>query len=219
MRAGWALLAAAMIAWGTAQVIWTISAVVLGHTPSTPSISDVGYLAAIPLEVAAILAFPFTAARTSALLRVLLDGLLIATSMFLISYLLVLQQVIQVGDTGRFALAINISYPVGDVLTCAVVFLALSRAGRGLRLPLSILGAAFVAVAVSDSNLAYRMANDTYASGTWLDTGWVFGCLLVAAAAALSDPAAALTPEDSRNRRPGRGSHPRPAADHRDRRD
>jgi signal transduction histidine kinase len=187
MRGGWALLGAAMLAWGTGQAIWSVKEVFLRIPIPVPSISDIGYLAAIPLEVAAVLTFPVIAGQLSALLRTLLDGLLIATSLFLISLVLVLQQVIQVGDGSSLGLALNLAYPVGDVATCGVVFLALSRAGRGLRIPMAILGAAFAVIALSDSYFAYATAAGFYASGAWPDTGWVLGYLLVALAAATSD--------------------------------
>ena len=187
VRAGWALLGAGMLAWGLGQAIWTVEEVFLRVAIPSPSISDLGYLAAIPLEVAAVLTFPVIAGRMSALLRMLLDGLLIATSLFLISLVLVLQHVIQVSDGSSLGLALNLAYPVGDVATCGVVFLALSRAGRGLRLPMALLGAAFAVIALSDSFFAYATAAGFYASGAWPDTGWVLGYLLVALAAGVSD--------------------------------
>jgi signal transduction histidine kinase len=196
VRAGWALLGAGMLAWALGQAIWTVEEVILRIAIPSPSISDLCYLAAIPLEVAAVLTFPFTPGRFRAVVRMLLDGLLIATSIFLVSYLVVLQQVIQASHASNVGLALNLAYPVGDVATCGVVFLALSRAGRLLRLPMSILGAAFVVIAVSDSFFAYASAAGFYASGAWLDTGWVVGYLLVALAAAVSDPEAAFAASD-----------------------
>jgi signal transduction histidine kinase len=196
VRAGWALLGAGVLAWGLGQAIWTVEEVILRIAIPSPSISDLGYLAAIPLEVAAVLTFPFTPGRFRAVVRMLLDGLLIATSIFLVSYLLVLQQVIQAGHSSNLGLALNLAYPVGDVATCAVVFLALSRAGRRLRLPMAILGAAFVVIAVSDSFFAYAIVAGSYASGAWLDSGWVLGYLLVAVAATVADPEAAVTASD-----------------------
>jgi signal transduction histidine kinase len=187
VRGGWALLGAAMLAWGMGQAIWSVEEVFLHISIPSPSISDIGYLAAIPLEVAAVLTFPVIAGRMSALLRTLLDGLLIATSLFLISLVVVLQHVIQVSDGSNLGLALNLAYPVGDVATCGVVFLALSRAGRGLRLPMAILGAAFAVIALSDSFFAYSTAAGFYASGAWPDTGWVLGYVLVAIAAGVSD--------------------------------
>ena len=193
VRAGWALLALAMLAWGLGQVVWSVREVILRESLQGPSVSDIGYLAAIPLEVAAVLTFPVTPGRFPAVVRMLLDGLLIATSLFLISFLIVLQQVVAASHASNQGLALILAYPVGDVATCAVVFLALSRVGRGLGLPLAILGAAFLVVAVSDSFFAYATAAGSYASGAWLDTGWVLGYLLVAVAAAFSDPQASAT--------------------------
>ena len=46
-----------------------------------PSLADAGYLTALPLLVAGVLAFPTAPMRATARLRTLLDGLLIAASL------------------------------------------------------------------------------------------------------------------------------------------
>lgn len=184
-RAAWALLAGAMALWVASQFAWTWIETVLGRTVPTPSIADLGYLAAIPLEIAAVLTFPSTPARAAAVLRTLLDGVLIAASLLVISAVLVLQPVFTALSASHPERAAYLAYPVGDVAVCAAIFLILSRARHGLRLSLALLGAGFVLVAVSDSAYAYGSTTGQFDTGSWLDTGWLTGYLLVALAAAV----------------------------------
>jgi len=198
-RMGWVLLGAGMFAWSLGQLAWTVIEVGLQQTVPSPSIADVGYLGAIPLEVVAVLSFPLAPARFAARLRVLLDGLLIATSLLLVSYVFVIGPVIDAGSATQLQLAISLAYPVGDVAVAAVVILALSRVASGIRLPLMVMGAGLLALGVSDSFYAYAGASDAYQTGGVLDTGWVTGFLLVAAAAAVA-PAAGEPPLDAEGR-------------------
>jgi hypothetical protein len=66
---------------------------VLGREVPFPSLADVGYLAAVPLAAAALLSLPFAAHNAAGRFRQVLDGLLIAASPLLISWVVVLNQV------------------------------------------------------------------------------------------------------------------------------
>jgi signal transduction histidine kinase len=196
MRTGWALMAAAMAAWALGQVAWSYLELVLGRPVTGTTIADIGFLAAVAIEVAAVLAFPFVPVRPAALIRLFLDGLLIASSLFFVSYLFVLRAVVDTSSSPSLDLAVNLAYPVGDVATCAVVLLALSRASGHLRSSLFMLGAGLVSMAVSDSFFAYASAAGTYHTGSWLDAGWVLGFLLIAVAATLDREGVAQRPVD-----------------------
>src|ERR671912_266076 len=81
LHRAWRLLGSAALAWGLGQVAWTVIELRDG-TPGVPTVADVGYLAAVPLLIAGVLAFPTAPMRATARLRTLLDGLLIAASVF-----------------------------------------------------------------------------------------------------------------------------------------
>jgi transcriptional regulator GlxA family with amidase domain len=56
LRLSWGLLGASCAAWGVGQVIWTIYETGLGREVPFPSLADAGYLAAVPLATAGLLA-------------------------------------------------------------------------------------------------------------------------------------------------------------------
>ena len=56
LHRAWRLLGSAALAWGLGQVVWTFLGPRRG--PSVPSLADAGYLTALPLLVAGVLAFP-----------------------------------------------------------------------------------------------------------------------------------------------------------------
>jgi hypothetical protein len=79
-RAGrqWTWLAVFTGLWAFGQGAWAWYEVVLNHATPFPSIADVGFLAAVPVGLVGILAFP--AARPLNRLRVVCDGLIVAGS-------------------------------------------------------------------------------------------------------------------------------------------
>jgi diguanylate cyclase len=92
-----------------------------------PSLADVGYLLAIPLAAAAMLAFPGRAERAVLQARSLLDGAVIASSLLYTSWALVLGPVFRAGQGGVLEQAIALAYPAGDVVLVTIVFVVVAR--------------------------------------------------------------------------------------------
>jgi hypothetical protein len=90
---GWALMACATGLWSAAQLLWTFYGLTRDQVYPFPSLADAGYIGyAIP-AIAGLLLFPRTAERGVSRFRVVLDGLVIAASVLVISWVLVLQSV------------------------------------------------------------------------------------------------------------------------------
>ncbi|HXQ56121.1 MAG TPA: hypothetical protein VOA19_10020, partial [Actinomycetes bacterium] len=89
LRRAWRLLGWAALAWGLGQVVWTVLELRGGELPM-PSLADAGFLTAVPLLIAGVLAFPTAPMRATARLRTLLDGLLIAASLLFVGWATVL---------------------------------------------------------------------------------------------------------------------------------
>jgi hypothetical protein len=115
-RRAWALLAASAACWAVGQAIWVWFEHMARRELPFPSLADVGYLGAIPLAVAAMLAFPGRAERAALQVRSLLDGAVIATSLLYTSWSLALGPVFRAGEGGVLEQAIALAYPVGDVV-------------------------------------------------------------------------------------------------------
>src|ERR687892_161075 len=182
----WSLLGASALSWASGQAAWTWYENVLGREVPFPSLADVGYLMAVPLAAAALLSLPFAAQSLAGRVRQVLDGLMIAASLLLASWVLVLSPVFRAGGENFVSQAISLAYPIGDVVvgTIVLVMLARARRGSGTRgIPLGLLGSGLVAWAVSDSGFVYLTATESYASGALIDAGWFLGYVLILVAA------------------------------------
>ncbi|HEV7536035.1 MAG TPA: hypothetical protein VGP90_10400, partial [Acidimicrobiia bacterium] len=147
---------------------------------------DVGYLATVPLAVAALLIFPTAPQRRAAQARTVVDGLVIGASLLIVSWILALGPVVHGGGDGPLAAAIAIAYPLGDVITATIVLFAMARTRLGSplgRLTLLLLCGGLLATAMSDSGFSYLALQNTYASGSRIDIGWFLGYLFVFLAA------------------------------------
>jgi hypothetical protein len=151
-RRMWKLLGVSALSWGSGQAAWTWYETVLGRDVPFPSMADVGYLAAVPLAAAALLSLPFAAPSLAGRVRQVLDGLMIAASLLLVSWVLVLSPLFRSDGEGFLSQAISLAYPIGDVVvgTIVLVMLARARRGSGTRgIPLPLLGGGLVAWAVA----------------------------------------------------------------------
>jgi diguanylate cyclase (GGDEF)-like protein/PAS domain S-box-containing protein len=190
MRWSWGLIAAAMLSWGLGQLAWSwyeavLSNPVSGDPAPVPSLADVGYLGMPVLTAAGLLAVPLAAQTITQLTRSVLDGLVIAASLLLISWIVVLGPLIGAGAAGPLAMTISLAYPVTDVVVVTLVLYIFAR-GRQLRampLPLVPIGFGLVTIALSDSGFAYLTLTGQHRSGAVLDLGWFVGFLFILLAA------------------------------------
>src|SRR5690349_8488994 len=83
-RLVWLLLGASTASWGIGQVVWTYYEALRGEDVPFPSFADAGYLAAVPLAAAAMMLLPAGTRSMAGRARMVLDGLIVAASFFLI---------------------------------------------------------------------------------------------------------------------------------------
>lgn len=186
LRRGWLLMGGSCLAWGLGMVVWSGYESLGGRDVPFPSLADVGYLATVPLAVAALLIFPTAPQRLAAQVRTVVDGLVIGASLLIISWILALGPVVRGGGAGPLADVIGIAYPLGDVVMGTIVLLAMARSRLGSPLgrgTLLLLSGGLLASAVSDSGFSYLALQNAYASGMRIDIGWFLGYLLVFLAA------------------------------------
>jgi hypothetical protein len=186
LRRGWLLMGGSSLAWGLGMVVWTAYESIGGRDVPFPSLADVGYLATVPLAVAAVLIFPTAPQRRAAQARTVVDGLVIGASLLIVSWILALGPVVRGGGDGPLAAAIAVAYPLGDVIVATIVLFAIARSRFGSplgRITLLLLCGGLLAAAVSDSGFSYLALQNTYASGNRIDLGWFLGYLLVFLAA------------------------------------
>src|SRR4029450_11545142 len=153
-------------------------------TVPVPSLADLGYLSALPLLIAGVLAFPTAPMRATARLRTLLDGLLIAASLLFLGGAAVLGDAFRSGgDSSTLQKAICLAYPLGDIVAGTIVLVLLTRSrGRGV-VHLSMIAAAVFSLLAADLGFAYAKPLGTYGTGSVADAGWVVGWLVLCATA------------------------------------
>jgi len=184
-RRSWLLLAGFALSWGIGQILWTWYESIVGREVPFPSLADIGYLAAPPLAAAALLLLPGTTQSIAGRIRTVIDGLMIAGSVLLTSWVVVLDQLFRAGGDGLLPQVISLAYPLGDVVVITIVLYVLMR-GRQRRpnpFPLGLIGLGLVAFAVADSGFAWQSATGAYASGSLVDIGWFLGYALIFVAA------------------------------------
>jgi diguanylate cyclase (GGDEF)-like protein len=186
LRRFWILLGASAAAWGVGQTIWTLYETGLGREVPFPSWADAGYLAAVPLAVAALLVLPAAAQSMAGLLRIVLDGVMVALALFCTSWILVLGPLFAAGGDNLLSTILSLAYPVGDVVTITMLIFALLRArqgGEAARQPLYLIGLGLTGIALADSGFVYLTSQTSYTSGSFIDIGWFagFAVLFVAA--------------------------------------
>ena len=188
-RRAWVLLAAGFGSWAIGEAVW--AAYELGPRGSVPfpSPADAGYLLAVPLVAAGLLCLRRGGPATERL-GALLDGVIVASSLVLVSWVTVLGPVFRHGTGSAFSQAISLAYPAGDIVIATLVVSALTRNRRLRGNPLVLLGAGLLAMAVSDSVYAGLTQAGTYRTGNPVDIGWVVAYVLIGLAALAPDAGA-----------------------------
>jgi hypothetical protein len=194
MRLFWSLLAAATALWTLAEVIWGYYALILNVEPPAVSWADVGYLSAIPVAVAALVAHPATGGRGARKARSVLDGLVVATALLFLSWTLVLGSLWRSADLSTWGGVVALAYPFGDVVIVFFIVLAIRGMTGAGRASLWCLLAALLVMALSDSTYTYLVEVGRYTSGDPIDVGWIAAYLGIALAAFSARPGGALAP-------------------------
>ncbi len=185
MRLFWSLLGCATGCWTIAELIWGVYALILVEPVPSPSWADVGYLMAIPLTVAALVAHPGTSGSGARKARSVLDGMVLATALLFLSWTLVLGPLWRSTNLSTLAGIVTLAYPFGDIVIVFFTILAIRGMVGGDRLSLWCLLVALLALALSDSTYTYLAELADYSSATAnpIDAGWIAAYLGIACAA------------------------------------
>jgi two-component system, sensor histidine kinase and response regulator len=183
VRVAWGLFALSALSWAVGELIWAWNEVVLGEALPFPSAADAGYLIAMPLALAGVLAFTSAPTRLATRGETVLAGAIVALSLLFIAWSLGLSKVYETSPETPSAQMIGLAYPVGDIIIATVLIVALRRARQSDvgRMLLLLGGLAFGTLA--DAAFAYLTAYGTYGElGSPTDAGWVVGYLMIALA-------------------------------------
>jgi len=168
----WVFLGVGLASWAVGQAIWTWYQVVRGVETPFPSLADLGYLVFPVGGVVALLLFA-RAAGTSGVsrTRLVLDGVLVAGSLFAVSWSTALGAVLHAGSTGSLGTVVSLAYPASDLVLVTMAIMALLAAKTTRRTP-PLLVAGLALMGVADSAFAYLTATGQYGSSSVTDAGW-----------------------------------------------
>jgi diguanylate cyclase len=183
----WAALTVAVASWAAGEAAWCYYELLAARATPFPSLADAGFLLFPPAAMLGLWWYP-SGAGGRARTRLLLDAFTVAASLLLISWVTVLGVVYHAGGDNRFAFAVSLAYPLGDLALLTVAVLVLTRGVGHRQLPLQLMSAGMAAMAVSDSAFTYLTATGAYRSGGLTDLGWPAAFLLLAVAALAERP-------------------------------
>jgi diguanylate cyclase (GGDEF)-like protein len=180
-RLAWLVLGAAMLSWSGGFIYWTLF-IVRNPAPPYPSPADALWLAYYPAAYVALVLIIRSRIREFHK-SLWLDGLIGGLAVASVGAALVFGAVLSSTGGNATQIAINLAYPLGDMLLVAFVVSMFALTGwRPGRAGL-LLGIGFTLNAVGDSLWVYAYATGTYSHGSLTETIWPAATGLIALAA------------------------------------
>jgi diguanylate cyclase (GGDEF)-like protein len=174
-RWAWALLSVGLLSYAAGNIL-AIGVVTF------PSASDALWLPLYPLGYASIiLLLRQNVARWHA--SMWLDGLVAALGVSAVAVALVLAPFLRATDGAFLPVAVNLSYPIADLLMLALVVAAFATMGWRPSATWWLLGFGWLAFVVADTVLLVQVAHDSFVVGSWVDNVWLVGVVPMALAA------------------------------------
>lgn len=177
-RLGWLALMVALLGWAVGELIWAVYEV-------RPEVEHALHPAAAE---AAFLLYPIGAMASLVLLshltrqsprRLVLDGVIVATSLFVISWVFVLDKQLREDSGSRLA---TLAEVFADVVLLTTAILMLSRVRYNDLPSRTVLAAGIATIAVSDIAIVFQTGVGSYHLGDLADLGRVAGLGLMALA-------------------------------------
>lgn len=169
-----------LLGWALGDVVWTVESIG-GASPPTPSTADIFYLALYPLAYVAVMLV--LRRQLGTFHRSLwLDGAVAGLSAAAICAAFAFDTILRATQGSPVAVAVNLAYPIGDLVLLALVVGAVVIV-PGLPLRLLMLAAGCALLAVGDTIYLFQSAANTYVVGTPLDITWPAALLVMSASA------------------------------------
>jgi diguanylate cyclase (GGDEF)-like protein len=181
-RAGWAAMAVSLGLFAAGNLAWTTYVQFMDPVPF-PSLQDALFLPFYPIAYVGLFLLARDALPRRGASAIWLDGLIAAIGVAALGAVTLIAIIDRAnsGDTGD--VITNFAYPVGALVLVTMlvaIFAVLGwRPGRGWWL----LGGGLALFAVADSVYSVQALEETYVTGTVLDSLWMIGTLLMATAA------------------------------------
>ncbi|WP_238598868.1 GGDEF domain-containing protein [Saccharothrix sp. ALI-22-I] len=183
-----------MAGWSTGQALWTWYQLVERRAVPSPSPADAGYLSIVPFAFIALLVIGsfrrsdspdalLDRRSRSTRLVLLLDGLIVVGSLFVLTWTTSLRGLVAVGNPGTTKFLVAIAYPVTDLALLVIVVVLSADRKVVLRPQLRLLGLGLAGLAASDFAFAYLVSIQAPEVPPLANAGFVIGPALIALAA------------------------------------
>ncbi|MFL5816447.1 MAG: HD domain-containing phosphohydrolase [Conexibacter sp.] len=165
-RVAWICITAGFAFWAAGDLSWTLVSDGAGDL-----LTNSLYLLFYPLACAGM-ALLASAGRERVAARMWVDGVLAALTVAALVVALAFNPIVDATHGDASQLAINLSYPIGDLVLIAFVLIAFAtqawRPGRGW----ALFGFGIALSAVADTLFVYQDAVDSYRDGSLVDALW-----------------------------------------------
>jgi diguanylate cyclase (GGDEF)-like protein/PAS domain S-box-containing protein len=179
-RPAWLLFGLSSAAVALGNGTWGWYEVVLRTAVPQDSVADYAFLPFAPLAVVGLLVLAQRPRGAAGWLCLLLDGWMVAGSLFTLGWSLALGRT-AVGEAGDpLRLALGLAYPVLDILMVSLVVGLRFRRRDGNRAAVHTAMLGLAVTVVCDALFTSPALRDSYHSGEVLDAGWFCGSLLLA---------------------------------------
>lgn len=148
LRRAWTVMTVALSAWTLGDATWFVYEVILRQEVPVPSIADGFYLMFAALATVAMTQFvaePIAQSRV----RIVLDSITVTLCLFLLAWILVLNDVFDAYREDRSAVVVAFLYPVADIVMLTIAVVTLMRTTGGQRVAISLLAAAIAVMAIA----------------------------------------------------------------------
>ncbi|OBK29013.1 diguanylate phosphodiesterase [Mycobacterium asiaticum] len=181
-RAGWLALVIALTGWGVGEVIWAVLDV-------RPEVEHASHPAATEIV---LLLYPIGVFACMLLLsntdghnmrRLVLDGVIVATSLFVAAWVFVLDELLRTNSRSRPTTVVHV---VADILLMTTAILILSRGQPSGRRSLTLLAGGVTTIMLADMLVLFQTGVGSYHSGDLVDVSRVAGLGLLALAGLVS---------------------------------
>ncbi|MCV7133510.1 bifunctional diguanylate cyclase/phosphodiesterase [Mycobacterium hodleri] len=142
------------------------------------SVADAGFIV-FPIATCVALLLLHVGPSGSSTMRLLMDGLVVAGSLFLIAWIVVLRELFDAGRTDPVVLAVRVAYPILDLVAITVGVLVTMRAKGAIRMSVASLTVGIVLMSISNDVLYHLVAGSGRGGVHLLDLGWATSLLAV----------------------------------------
>jgi two-component system, cell cycle response regulator len=197
-RAAWILLGLAILAWGAAEVYWSVE---IENNPGAPypSPADVGYLAFYPLAYAG-LAMLVRAHAHELNWRLWMDGTIAALGTAALGAAFVFDFVAEKTEGTTLQVVTTLAYPLGDIAMLAMVVGVVALTGWRPGRTWSLLLAGLAALVVADIAFTLQLTEEALPGGSWVEPVYLIAAVCLGASVWQRAEVAEITSPRERHR-------------------